>query len=74
MLSNPKSAHGLPAALRHFDELPDSASVRLPTVAAWLGVSPATVWRRVKDGTIPAPKKFGPKCSAWNVGELRRHG
>jgi predicted DNA-binding transcriptional regulator AlpA len=34
--------------------------------------SAATVWRRVKEGKIPKPKKFGEKLTAWNVGELRR--
>ena len=27
--------------------------------AAWLGMSRATFWRRVKDGTLPAPVKIG---------------
>jgi predicted DNA-binding transcriptional regulator AlpA len=57
--------------LKHFDELPDAAHVRLPVVAALLGVSTASVWRRSKDLSIPAPRKLGPRTSAWNVGELR---
>lgn len=61
----------IPDALRHFDELPDSASVRQPVVVALFGFSPATLWRRVKSGKIPAPKKDGA-ISAWNVGELRK--
>ena len=28
-------------------------------VAKMLGVSVATVWRRVKDGTLPEPIRFG---------------
>ncbi len=62
----------VPAALVNFDFLPDSAHVRLATVAALWACSPATVWRGVKSGRIPAPRKLSPKTTAWNVGELRR--
>ncbi|MBY0235031.1 MAG: AlpA family phage regulatory protein [Burkholderiaceae bacterium] len=62
----------IPAALAQFDDLPDSANVRLPIVAALKGISAPTVWRWVKSGRIPAPRKLGPNTTAWNVGELRR--
>lgn len=62
----------IPAALKQFDSLPDSANVRLPIVAALNGISAPTVWRWVKAGRIPNPKKLGPNTTAWNVGELRR--
>lgn len=57
--------------VRCFDKLPDIARVRLPTVATLFGVSQVTVWRWVKEGVIPQPKKFGGATS-WNVGELRK--
>jgi prophage regulatory protein len=66
------AAASIPSALAHFDSLPDSAHVRLPIVAAWRGTSPATVWRHVKAGLLPAPVKLGPKTTAWRVGSLRR--
>jgi predicted DNA-binding transcriptional regulator AlpA len=62
----------IPAALANFDSLPDSAHVRLPVVAAWRSSSPATVWRHVKAGLLPAPVKLGPNTTAWRVGDLRR--
>ncbi len=62
----------LPAALEHFDRLPDSAHVRLPVVCGLRGCSPATVWRHVKAGLIPKPEKIGLNISAWRVGSLRR--
>lgn len=62
----------IPAALANFDSLPDSAHVRLPIVAAWRGSSPATIWRHVKSGLLPAPVKLGPNTTAWRVGDLRR--
>jgi prophage regulatory protein len=62
----------IPSALAQFDALPDSAYVRLPVVAALHGVGPATVWRWVKAGRLPAPLKLGPNVTAWRVGSLRR--
>lgn len=59
-------------ALKNFDLLPGSASVRLPTVQALYACSPATVWRGVKSGRIPAPRKLSPRCTCWSVSELRQ--
>ena len=61
----------IPFALRNFDALPDAAEVRLPIVQALFGCSPATVWRRVKTGDIPAPRKRG-RITSWSVGALRK--
>jgi predicted DNA-binding transcriptional regulator AlpA len=62
----------LPDSLANFDLLPDSANVRQPVVEALYGCSSATIWRRVKDGSIPAPRKLSPRVTSWNVGALRR--
>ena len=62
----------MPSALRDFDSLPDSAFVRQPIVQALFASSAATIWRRVKDGRLPQPRKFSARITAWNVGELRR--
>lgn len=59
-------------ALTNFDRLPDSGFVRLPVVVALFASSPATVWRRAKKGTLPAPRKLSEAVTAWNVGELRK--
>ena len=61
----------IPDALRHFDSLPDSAHVRQPVVEALYGFSASTVWRHVRAGTIPAPRKLSERCTVWNVGEVR---
>lgn len=62
----------IPDALRNFDSLPDSANVRQPVVQALVGCSAATVWRMVKRGTLPKPRKLSERLTAWNVGELRK--
>lgn len=67
-----KTGGDIPAALANFDRLPDSAYVRLPTVAAWKGIAPATVWRWVLSKRLPAPHKLSPGVTAWKVGDLRR--
>lgn len=60
-----------PDALRNFDSQPDSGYVRQPVVQGLFACSPATVWRMVKRGTLPAPKKLSERVTAWNVGQLR---
>lgn len=62
----------VPDALRNFDTLPEAANVRLPVVAALFACSPATVWRRVKSQSLPAPRKLSEGVTAWKVGELRK--
>ena len=61
------------AAFKDFKNLPDEAFVRLPVVVLLDASSPATIWRKTKLGTFPAPVKLGEKVTAWNVGALRRH-
>lgn len=61
----------IPEALIYFDQLPDSAQVRLPVVQGLYACSAATVWRGVKAGHIPKPHKLTQRTSSWNVGELR---
>jgi predicted DNA-binding transcriptional regulator AlpA len=62
----------IPDALRNFNSLPDSANVRQPVVQGLFACSSATVWRMVKRGTLPAPKKLSERVTAWNVGDLRK--
>ena len=64
--------HTIPSALQYFDQLPDSANVRQPIVEVLFACSSTTLWRRVKDGRIPRPRKLSDRVTAWQVGELRR--
>lgn len=61
----------IPEALANFDQTPNSAFIRLPIVMRLYGVSAATIWRGVKNGTIPKPSKLSERCTAWNVGLVR---
>lgn len=57
--------------VRNFADLPDTAHVRVRTVATLVGCSVPTVWRMAADGRLPRPRKFSARLSAWNCGELR---
>lgn len=61
----------IPEALAQFDQLPDSAYIRLPVLKRLYGISAASCWRGVKNGTIPKPSKLSERCTAWNVGLVR---
>ena len=62
----------IPDALVNFDQLPDSAYVRLPVMCGLYGVSSASIWRGVKKLTIPTPIKLTERTTAWNVGLIRK--
>lgn len=72
MHQNQDRSTSVSAALRNFNELPDAANVRLPVVEALFACSGSTIWRRVKNNSLPAPRKLSARVTAWNVGELRR--
>ena len=71
-MSQRTQSSAIPDALTNYDSFPDSAHVRLPVVQALVGCSAATVWRMVKRGTLPAPRKLSERVTAWNVGALRK--
>lgn len=60
----------VPSGLKHLDDLPDSALVDQPVVEGLFKCSPATVWRWVKSGLLPAPVRRG-RTTRWVVGQLR---
>lgn len=70
-MPNPKPAFS-DEALRNFDTLPDSARVRGPVAAAWLGLSMPTLYRLTKRGDLEKPLKVGSKITLYSVGDLRR--
>lgn len=64
-------SQAIPLELQQFDQLPDSAFIRLPVLKRLYGISAASCWRGVKKGTIPKPVKLTERTTAWNVGLIR---
>jgi predicted DNA-binding transcriptional regulator AlpA len=55
-----------------FDNLPAEGFIRqaqlVPQVVPF---SPATLWRKVRDGEFPKPCKLSTRVTAWRVGDVR---
>lgn len=81
--ANMKAKQNLPSAsnatpsragkLPDFDVLPRAALIR----ERWLlqGLVPfssATLWRRVRDGSFPAPIRLEGRITVWRVGDIRQ--
>jgi predicted DNA-binding transcriptional regulator AlpA len=43
---------------------------RLPDVCQQTGMSRATIYRKIGEGTFPAPVKLGARASAWVASEI----
>lgn len=63
-----------------FDELPDRTLVRITQLVRGpknqgqpvpLPISAASLWRKVANGSFPAPTKLGARIACWKVGEVR---
>ena len=70
-MQQPKFLKAIPDALANFDQLPDSAYIRLPVMIGLFGVSAASIWRGVKNQSIPKPVKLTERTTAWNVRLVR---
>ncbi len=57
--------------LAGFDQLPDSALVKLSTVNKLLDQTRGTTWQQIKDGILPAPVDIGSGSKRMRVGDLR---
>lgn len=51
--------------------IPTEGFVRLPQVLMMFPISRTNLWRMVKSGAFPQPKKIGPRTTVWDVQELR---
>lgn len=71
MQTKTELTRAIPLDLQQFDNLPDSAYVRLNTVKRLYGVSAATIWRNCKKQVIPCPVKLSERCTAWSVKAIR---
>lgn len=56
-----------------FDELPDAAFIRqAQLIPSIIPISPATLWRKVKNGSLPSPYRLSCRTVAWRVGDIRK--
>lgn len=58
----------------NLQHLPDEALVRQRTIMPALPFSDATLWRRIKSGSFPAPHKIGGSegnITCWRWGDVR---
>jgi prophage regulatory protein len=46
---------------------------RLPSVRARTALSRSEIYRRIRNGTFPAPIKIGERASAWDSREIDAH-
>jgi predicted DNA-binding transcriptional regulator AlpA len=67
-------------ALQYISENSSPISINLPTtgyirqaqlIPAIIPFSSATLWRKVKAGTFPAPVKLSERVTAWPVESIR---
>ena len=58
----------LPDAVKHFDQLPDSARINSRCFKTLLNCGDTTFWRRRRAGVIPPPDDFG----TWGVATVRK--
>ncbi|WP_429149548.1 helix-turn-helix transcriptional regulator [Aeromonas rivipollensis] len=47
--------------------LPIAGFIRQSVLLPYLGFSASTLWRKVKQGTFPAPVKLSQRVTAWDA-------
>ncbi len=53
------------------EAFPELGKVRVPQIAAHLGIGASTWWLYVKEGRVLPPIKFGAKVSVWDAVYIR---
>lgn len=49
--------------------IPDSL-LKQPTVSAIVGLSSASIYRKIAAGDFPAPVRLGTRCTRWRAGDV----
>lgn len=52
-----------------FADTPD-ALLKIDITAGLTGLSKATVYRRVRDGSFPKPVRLSARCTRWRAGDV----
>ncbi len=50
--------------------LPTAGFIRQSVLLPYLGFSASTLWRKVKQGTFPAPVKLSERVTAWSAASV----
>ena len=53
------------------EAFPDTGKVRVPQIAAHLGIGASTWWLYVKEGRVLKPVKYGARVSVWDAEYIR---
>ena len=53
------------------ESFPSTGKVRVPQIAAFLGVGISTFWKYSDDGRIKPPVKYGARVSVWDAEYIR---
>lgn len=53
-------------------KIADDALLKIDEVAAATSLSAPTIYRRLRDGTFPAPIHLSKRCTRWRAGTVRR--
>lgn len=69
---SPMKGQLMSASLSTNVTLPDTGFLRQPQVLTFIPISKSTLWRRVMEGTFPAPVKLSPRVTVWRVEDVRR--
>ncbi|NBX86002.1 MAG: AlpA family phage regulatory protein [Proteobacteria bacterium] len=51
--------------------LPEWQHWRINTVMQVTALARSTIWKMVKEGRFPAPKKLSQRVTAWNAADVR---
>ncbi|MFK7160247.1 helix-turn-helix domain-containing protein [Marinospirillum sp. MEB164] len=49
---------------------PEQSFLTVKATASRFGVSPATVWRWVRNGRFPAPVRLSDNCTRWRIADI----
>ena len=47
-----------------------TALLRIPQLEQRLGIKPTCIYKRIRNGTLPAPIKYGARTSVWPANEI----
>lgn len=57
-------------ALEHVNKTQQERIIRKSELSRMLGLSHPTIWRKVKDGELPAPIRLGKNSIGWKLSEV----